>query len=106
MLAPLAAQIKLGFVFCSVAQQEEAAASNIDILLVGEASFRDVVEALYTAQATLGREIRPKHFWRRIRGQGIVRAFCARRAPRSFLLAPSRSRRMSEPGCRPIVPNC
>lgn len=62
VLAPLAAQLKLAFVFGSVARGEEAAGSDIDILLVGEASFRDAVEALYPAQATLGREINPKVF--------------------------------------------
>jgi predicted nucleotidyltransferase/predicted transcriptional regulator len=55
-LAPLAGRVKLAFVFGSVARGEEAARSDVDVLLVGDAGFRDVVEALYPAQTTLGRE--------------------------------------------------
>lgn len=61
-LAPLAGRVKLAFVFGSVARGEESAGSDIDVLLVGDAGFRDVVEALYPAQTTLGREINPKVF--------------------------------------------
>lgn len=61
-LAPLAGRVKLALVFGSVARGEEAAGSDIDVLLVGDAGFRDVVAALYPAQTTLGREINPKVF--------------------------------------------
>lgn len=61
-LAPLAGRTKLAFVFGSVARGEESASSDIDVLLVGEAGFREVVELLFPAQATLGREINPKVF--------------------------------------------
>jgi len=58
-LAPLAGRLKLAFVFGSVARGEEAAGSDVDVLLVGDAGFRDVVEALHP---TLGREVNPKVF--------------------------------------------
>ncbi len=61
-LAPLTARVKLAFVFGSMARGKEAAASDVDVLLIGDAGFREVVEALYPAQATLGREINPKVF--------------------------------------------
>jgi predicted nucleotidyltransferase len=61
-LAPLAGRVKLAFVFGSVARGEEAAGSDVDVLLVGDAGFRDVVEALHPTQATLGREVNPKVF--------------------------------------------
>lgn len=61
-LAPLADRVKLAFVFGSVARGEEAAGSDIDVLLVGDIAFRELVEALYPAQATLGREVNPKVF--------------------------------------------
>jgi len=61
-LAPLAGRLKLAFVFGSVARGEEGAASDVDLLLVGDAGFREVVEALHSAQAALGREINPKVF--------------------------------------------
>ena len=41
-LAPLAGRVKLAFVFGSVARGEEAAGSDIDALLVGEAGHHDV----------------------------------------------------------------
>ena len=61
-LAPLADRLTLAFVFGSVARGEEAAGSDIDVLLVGEVGFREAVEALYPGQASLGREINPKIF--------------------------------------------
>ncbi len=59
-LSQMADSIKVAFVFGSVASGKATAASDIDILLVGEVGFADVVKALYPAQVTLGREINPK----------------------------------------------
>ena len=61
-LAPLAGRVKLAFVFGSVARGEEAAGSDVDVLLVGDVGFRDVVDALHPSQAALGREVNPKVF--------------------------------------------
>ena len=61
-LAPIAPRLRVGFIFGSVARGGETASSDIDLLLIGDASFREVVELLYPAQATLGREINPKVF--------------------------------------------
>ncbi|MCK2097744.1 MarR family transcriptional regulator [Thauera aromatica] len=58
-LLPLAGQISLALVFGSVARGEETAHSDIDVLVVGEADFADVVGALHPCQETLGREINP-----------------------------------------------
>jgi len=61
-LAPIAPQLRLAFIFGSVARGVETAGSDIDLLLIGDASFRGVVELLHPAQAALGREINPKLF--------------------------------------------
>lgn len=61
-LAPVATQLRVAFVFGSVARGGESAGSDIDLLLIGDAGFRQVVELLHPAQATLGREINPKVF--------------------------------------------
>lgn len=61
-LMPLADQLKCAFIFGSVGRGEEAAGSDVDVLLVGQAGFRDVVEALFPAQVSLGREVNPKVF--------------------------------------------
>ncbi len=59
-LAPLAGRIDAAFVFGSMASGTESAGSDIDLMVVGDAGFAEVVDATYEAQATLGREINPK----------------------------------------------
>jgi predicted nucleotidyltransferase len=58
-LAPLRDQIDVAFVHGSVARGEETRTSDIDLLVIGEATFADVVSALGGAQETLGREVNP-----------------------------------------------
>jgi predicted nucleotidyltransferase len=58
-LAPLGEEIQISFVYGSVARQEERGDSDVDLMVLGNASFRDVVAALGPAQKTLGREINP-----------------------------------------------
>lgn len=59
-LAPVAPKLRLAFVFGSVAQGRETAGSDIDLMLIGDIGFRELVELLYPAQTTLGRELNPK----------------------------------------------
>lgn len=59
-LAPLAARIDLAFVFGSMASGKAHAGSDIDLLLIGDVDFADVVAQLHPLQETLGREINPK----------------------------------------------
>lgn len=61
-LAPLESQIEVAFVFGSVARQEERAGSDVDLMILGDVSFSDVVAALAPAQKTLAREINPNVF--------------------------------------------
>jgi len=58
-LLPLANTVKAAFVFGSVAKGEERAASDVDVCVVGSASFTDVVMALADMRRKLGREINP-----------------------------------------------
>jgi len=58
-LGPLAASIKVAFVYGSVARGEERRASDVDLLVVGDASFGEVTRALAPAQRRLGREVNP-----------------------------------------------
>ncbi|MBU1189916.1 MAG: nucleotidyltransferase domain-containing protein [Gammaproteobacteria bacterium] len=64
-LQPLADKIERAFVFGSMASGKETAASDIDLLIIGEAGFAEVVGALYHAQTTLGREVNPKIYHRK-----------------------------------------
>jgi predicted nucleotidyltransferase len=59
-LAPLAQQIEFAQVFGSVASGKARAGSDIDLLVVGNASFSEIVKALYPAQQQMRREINPK----------------------------------------------
>ena len=59
-LAPLAGRIDAAFVFGSMASGTESAGSDIDLMVVGDAGFAEIVDATSAAQATLGREINPK----------------------------------------------
>ena len=61
-LSRLESRIQIAFVYGSVARQEERAESDVDLMIVGSVSFRDVVSALRPAQETLGREINPNVF--------------------------------------------
>jgi predicted nucleotidyltransferase len=58
-LAPLAAKVRVALVFGSVAQAKEQATSDIDVLVVGSASFAAVVEAFNRAAQRLKREVNP-----------------------------------------------
>ena len=59
-LQPLANKLQFATVYGSVASGKATSASDIDVLLVGNAGYAEVVAALYPAQQVLGREINPK----------------------------------------------
>jgi predicted nucleotidyltransferase len=63
-LEPLAGRIERAFIFGSVASGKESATSDIDLMIVGDVGFAEVVGALYPVQETLGREINPKIYRR------------------------------------------
>ena len=58
-LAPLAGQNEQAFVYGSMARGDEHAYSDVDLMVIGNVEFTDVVLALATAQTTLRREINP-----------------------------------------------
>ena len=58
-LKPLAKKITLALVFGSVADGKERATSDIDVLVVGSASFAAVVAAFSLAHERLRREVNP-----------------------------------------------
>jgi len=59
LLAPLQDRIVLAFVFGSMAQGKVRASSDVDLLVVGSASFAAVVEACHAGALRLGREVNP-----------------------------------------------
>ncbi len=58
-LAPLADRIRTAFVFGSAARGELHASSDVDLLVVGDVSFGDVIAAIQGAEKRLGREVNP-----------------------------------------------
>jgi predicted nucleotidyltransferase len=62
-LAPLAAHIKVAFVYGSIAKQQDTARSDIDLLLVSDTlTYGDTILALQELGAQLGREVNPNIF--------------------------------------------
>jgi predicted nucleotidyltransferase len=58
-LIPLADRVHAAFVFGSAARGELHASSDIDLLIVGAASFGDVISAIQGAEKRLGRDVNP-----------------------------------------------
>jgi len=58
-LSPRAKRIAAAFVFGSMAQRSDTATSDVDLMVIGRASFADVVAALAPLRERLGREINP-----------------------------------------------
>jgi uncharacterized protein len=61
-LTTLEPEIEAAFVYGSVASHREQANSDVDLMVIGKASFGDVVTALGPAQKMLRREINPTVF--------------------------------------------
>jgi predicted nucleotidyltransferase len=64
-LLPLSRRIELAFVFGSLAQGKQRAVSDVDVFVVGDASFAEVVKVLAATQPRLGREVNPVVMTRR-----------------------------------------
>ena len=60
-LAPLLGRgrIRVALVYGSVASGTKTARSDVDLLIVGDVTLADIVPALRTAEARLGREVNP-----------------------------------------------
>lgn len=59
VLEPLAGRISIALLYGSLARGRAGAESDIDLLVIGEVSFEDVVGNVARAQASLRREINP-----------------------------------------------
>ena len=59
-LEPLSSQVEVAFVFGSMAKATEGPQSDVDLLVIGEATFGQVANAVYDAQLALAREVNPK----------------------------------------------
>jgi len=72
-LGPLQNKINLAFVYGSIARSRETERSDVDLMVVGNVDFGDVVEKLAEAEKILNREINPTvysvtEFGKKVRG--------------------------------------
>lgn len=70
-LAPIGERISTAFIFGSMASGKESVGSDVDVLIIGNVSFAEVVKAVNSAQETLRREINPKVYSRKEWGQKL-----------------------------------
>jgi predicted nucleotidyltransferase len=61
-LASLADRIDVAFIYGSLARGSEKAESDVDVLVIGDVGFGEIVDALYHAQEQLHREVNPSVF--------------------------------------------
>jgi predicted nucleotidyltransferase len=61
-LKPLGGGIELAFIYGSYAKGTDRSSSDVDLMVVGDVSHRDVVKAMSGAQEKIGREINPTVF--------------------------------------------
>lgn len=89
-LAPLAEEIDLAFIFGSTAQGKERVTSDVDVFVIGSASFTDVVKALASTHERLSREVNPVVMPRKefVKKQAERERFVARiiKEPKLFLI--------------------
>ena len=88
-LEPLSSRVKVAFVFGSVARATESAHSDVDVMVIGEVGFGEVIQLLYPVQAELGTRGQPQGLLRGrmgIEGEGDrpIRAGGARQAEDLF----------------------
>jgi DNA-binding transcriptional ArsR family regulator len=93
-LEPLAPRIAVAFIHGSIAGACERAESDVDVLLVGDATFAEVAEALGAAQETVGREVNPTvypvHEFQRKLAAGHHFLKTVMKGPKVFLIGDAR----------------
>lgn len=100
-LAPLADRIHVALVFGSLAAGKADTASDVDLLVVGDVSLRELVEALSPIQNRLGREVNPMVYpvpeFREKLGQGHRFLTSVMEGPKLFLIgSPHELERLAE----------
>ena len=71
-LRPISGKVKVAFIYGSVAKGVDDADSDVDLLVIGDVTFGEVIDAIKELEQNLGREISPlvyslKEFKRKIK---------------------------------------
>ncbi len=61
-LEPIRDKVRVAFIYGSIARGEERADSDVDLMVIGDISFGEVVDCIYDTQKTLRREVNPSVF--------------------------------------------
>lgn len=90
-LAPLASKITAAFIYGSIAKRTDTAASDIDLMLIGDGfSYTDVVACLEESESTIGRSVNPTIYstdeWRHKRKEGAAFVRKVMEQPTIFLI--------------------
>jgi len=89
-LAPLSDRIRAAFIYGSFAAGSERSRSDVDLMVVGEATFAEVSDALGPPERALGREVNPVVYpeseFRAKAGQSRQFMRTVLRGPKVFLL--------------------
>lgn len=72
-LAPLAERIEQAFIYGSVARGADTMGSDVDVMIIGDVGFGEVVAALHPAQEQLHREVNPSVYTPEEIRQRVVR---------------------------------
>ncbi len=102
-LSHLQDKISVAFIFGSLAEGKDTAASDVDLVVIGSVSLSEVVSALQDAQGAIGREINPVvygtgEFCRRL-GEKQHFVNSVYEAPKIFVIGDERElKRLAEKG--------
>lgn len=89
-LEPLAAKVKIAFIYGSVAAGTARPRSDVDVMVIGKASFAELVRALNSTQEALKREVNvtpltPAALWGKVKAKdGFIKQ--VQIAPKIFLI--------------------
>jgi len=108
-LIPLSEKLQSAFVFGSVASGKVNAKSDIDLLLIGELSYAEVVPLLHPLQEQLDREINPKIFtvkeWTKLLKDNGAFVHDVLSKPKLFIIGNEQQLNTSEASHQPTKPN-
>jgi len=89
-LASLTDNVDAALVFGSMASSKESSASDVDLLIIGDVDFADVVKSIYASQNILQREINPKVYtqqqWKQLLAKEDSFAIEVMKQPKLFII--------------------
>ncbi len=84
MLLPHAGKVRFAFIYGSFARGEERAASDIDLMVIGDMKFSEIAKAVSVAEKKLGREVSCsvfplEEFWEKLKMGFLARVIAEKK---------------------------